>query len=474
MPLFKTNDFWSPNNTYYATSRYKSVIMYENQLYVCTDTHTSGSAFDESKFDLIGGSGGGSNFNTNFNGVDLSIKLTNQHPATLIDLYECQVTTGSTFETLTPSSNATEIDGTTILYSIASTGVVDFKNKLNNKIKFKLPDNLIATSSNGNYVIIGFVESHYTLSEIYFSLVSGGSSVYSNFITAAADDTGLTILNNNKVSNSTFIHSSPTNFLEECTLDINTDTREIMFSSETTFSTPINVGTMPTIPNSVELQGFVVVLSTDTEAPLHDILIDFKETNAADIIPIDFGAGINDGDLIKVGVEGYFDNILYKENDIILLYDNLSKGILYYTNTNYIKRNILLDNKTLGGTFFILPISTKANKKYRIRLCLIHKTTGIANITYGIILPGDQATNLIGNYSSPNNRGVGTDNTTTRFYAPDGTSLSLTVSSQTDWVMSTFDGEYQPSIDGEIRISVNGASSITLRKGSYFEIEELI
>lgn len=59
MPIFKKQDFWIPNNTYYATDRYKSVIMYGNQLYVCNTTHISGNTFDSEKFDLISGSGGG-------------------------------------------------------------------------------------------------------------------------------------------------------------------------------------------------------------------------------------------------------------------------------------------------------------------------------------------------------------------------------------------------------------------------------
>lgn len=58
MPLFKTNDFWMPNTFYYATERYKSVIEYNNQLYVCTDTHKSEDTFNTSKFNTLSGSGG--------------------------------------------------------------------------------------------------------------------------------------------------------------------------------------------------------------------------------------------------------------------------------------------------------------------------------------------------------------------------------------------------------------------------------
>ena len=46
MPLFKKPDFWFPNNRYYANDRQKSVVMFNNQLYVCNTTHISGSTFD--------------------------------------------------------------------------------------------------------------------------------------------------------------------------------------------------------------------------------------------------------------------------------------------------------------------------------------------------------------------------------------------------------------------------------------------
>ena len=58
MPLFKKPDFWFPNNRYYANDRQKSVVMFNNQLYVCNTTHTSGSTFDTNYFTSISGSGG--------------------------------------------------------------------------------------------------------------------------------------------------------------------------------------------------------------------------------------------------------------------------------------------------------------------------------------------------------------------------------------------------------------------------------
>lgn len=58
MPLFKKHDFWFPNNRYYANDRQKSVVMFNNQLYVCNTTHISGSTFDTNYFTSISGSGG--------------------------------------------------------------------------------------------------------------------------------------------------------------------------------------------------------------------------------------------------------------------------------------------------------------------------------------------------------------------------------------------------------------------------------
>lgn len=60
MPLLKSNDFWKPNTYYYSTNRYKSLIEYDNILYICTMSHLSGDVFDEAKFNVVSGSGSGS------------------------------------------------------------------------------------------------------------------------------------------------------------------------------------------------------------------------------------------------------------------------------------------------------------------------------------------------------------------------------------------------------------------------------
>lgn len=74
MPIFKKQDMWMPNTFYYATERYKSVIEYNNQLYVCTDTHKSNDNFDIAKFSTPseggGGAGGGFSFGGDWDATD--------------------------------------------------------------------------------------------------------------------------------------------------------------------------------------------------------------------------------------------------------------------------------------------------------------------------------------------------------------------------------------------------------------------
>lgn len=57
MSILKVNDFWKSGEKYIATSRYKSLLLYENKFYVCIESHESGNTFNENidKFLLVSG-----------------------------------------------------------------------------------------------------------------------------------------------------------------------------------------------------------------------------------------------------------------------------------------------------------------------------------------------------------------------------------------------------------------------------------
>lgn len=59
MSNLKANDFWRPNQSYYASDRVKTLLLHDDKFYVCREPHLSGSTFDPTKFILVSGSGGG-------------------------------------------------------------------------------------------------------------------------------------------------------------------------------------------------------------------------------------------------------------------------------------------------------------------------------------------------------------------------------------------------------------------------------
>lgn len=61
MSILKVNDFWRSGEKYISTSRYKSLVLYQNKFYICSETHESGLTFNENadKFLLVSGGGGG-------------------------------------------------------------------------------------------------------------------------------------------------------------------------------------------------------------------------------------------------------------------------------------------------------------------------------------------------------------------------------------------------------------------------------
>jgi len=54
MGILTSKDLWNPNTYYYAKDRFKHMIEHEGSLYVCTESHVSGSTFDNSKFAALG------------------------------------------------------------------------------------------------------------------------------------------------------------------------------------------------------------------------------------------------------------------------------------------------------------------------------------------------------------------------------------------------------------------------------------
>ncbi len=59
MSNLKANDFWRPNQSYYASDRVKTLLLHDDKFYVCSEPHLSGSTFDPSKFILVSGGGSG-------------------------------------------------------------------------------------------------------------------------------------------------------------------------------------------------------------------------------------------------------------------------------------------------------------------------------------------------------------------------------------------------------------------------------
>lgn len=47
-------DFWKSGETYYSGTRYKSLVTYDNDMYLCKTQHISDNIFDPSKFTKLG------------------------------------------------------------------------------------------------------------------------------------------------------------------------------------------------------------------------------------------------------------------------------------------------------------------------------------------------------------------------------------------------------------------------------------
>lgn len=53
MALFTRKDFWKENSNYIKTDRLQSLVVYENELYLCIESHMSTNTFDSDKFTKV-------------------------------------------------------------------------------------------------------------------------------------------------------------------------------------------------------------------------------------------------------------------------------------------------------------------------------------------------------------------------------------------------------------------------------------
>ncbi len=71
MPLLTKKDFWYQNTNYLKTDRMQSLVSYNNELYLCIESHKSSDTFDNTKFTKLYAG----NSNTNYNPIIYNLDL---------------------------------------------------------------------------------------------------------------------------------------------------------------------------------------------------------------------------------------------------------------------------------------------------------------------------------------------------------------------------------------------------------------
>lgn len=71
MPVLTKKDFWYQNTNYLKTDRMQSLVSYNNELYLCIESHKSSDTFDNTKFTKVYAG----NSNTNYNPITYNLDL---------------------------------------------------------------------------------------------------------------------------------------------------------------------------------------------------------------------------------------------------------------------------------------------------------------------------------------------------------------------------------------------------------------
>lgn len=421
---------------------------------------------DESKFTSLGG---GSNFKVDLSGVNLTPSLINQRNGFIRETYNCTLQDNGTYKTIIPGNDIYNIVSNQFKIYGVSSGLINYPSTDIHTIHFTLPDNF----ANGElkYIVSGYCNESYSLIDIILNILGSPTPDYNwatNIIiteNVIGQYSGFIRTNDGQAGQSLPDIPLPSTPIS---LSLNSDSNQ--FKLNNSEYGEILSGNIIT---DVHLKAFLVVLSLpDNEN--NNININFNDVTIADFGDIDFG-NFGDGDIVKVETGGIFGGQKFKPNDLIMLYDNKQKGLLYYTSS--IKRTFLLSERSVYGIsgIFILDTAYEAYKKYRVKMYLIYSSdTSQTTIRITPDYPDRMALNGI--YSTMNND---TFEIYGKYY--DSYNVNTQEFTTVNYGISNgiieFNGILNPTtLSGVLSINFYAQTSsfVYMKEGSYLEIEELI
>lgn len=326
MPLFKKPDFWFPNNRYYANDRQKSVVMFNNQLYVCNTTHISGSTFDTNYFTSISGSGGG------LVATDWDIV------GTTTTLYPIQVMLNDTIDsTFSQYGNVDIITANNPLteYTFQSANLFGgFKSnidRLDNEVK-----TINISSFNGtDNDFISFVLTGLSKADLIAAAMSNTPPTNSLVVTLAniggiSISTIINDTNGTTINSNTATPSIPG--ANEIRIYINKDRIELVVNNVTLYTINENewqdniIGQMNMCIYSLNYPGLI-----ERTNILYDMPSPFTVTPES-LVVVDVPNGATDGSLYKLTSEGTYNGYPLLINDYVIFQEQLQSLLVipYY------------------------------------------------------------------------------------------------------------------------------------------------
>lgn len=321
MPLFKKPDFWFPNNHYYANDRQKSVVMFNNQLYVCNTTHISGSTFDTNYFTSISGSGGG------LVATDWDIVASTTIEPPVITMVELKDTIDSTFsqnngvDIITANNPLTE-------YTFQSANLFGgFKSnidRLDNEVKIFNISSFNGTDND----FVGFALTGLSKADFIAATMTGSGIPNTLLITLTHIGGSTTITTQLLSSNGTTINSNTATpsipGFNEISIYINKDSIEIVVNNITLYTINENewqdniIGQMNVCIYSLNYPGLI-----ERTNILYDMPSPFTVTESESLVVVDVPNGATDGSLYKLTSEGTYNGYHLLINDYVIFQDQL-------------------------------------------------------------------------------------------------------------------------------------------------------
>lgn len=370
MPLYRKPDFWNPNTNYISTDRYKSVIIHNNQNYICNTSHLSDTSFNQNYFTLLGGGGSAlTSEDWDINSTTI-VSPPDQVPVQLNDLIDSTFSNVNDTYSIIANNPLTlyEVSGTyffggfkynideiledNLLNEYKEIIVKDFHLDTNDYI------NLVFTSNNKE----DFLTNIGNMQQNALSIIVYGFSGNNNNLALQFTDTNNTIVN----TGVTFSGSGDLSFR------ISKNAITVLLNNTLVFNHTSNIEDWQvTLNNTINMALISGQVPSFVDRNIIEYTMPFPFTVTESVVVVNPPEDATDGKLYKLISNGTYNGNILRVDDYVIFQNNLQELVLVHDHNKRIPaleldsfKNKVYERGIIDDILPTLPINLNSFPNY--------------------------------------------------------------------------------------------------------------